>query len=169
MNTTPPPAGAPLFLALEFEQVRLTDKIAISENFRAENNFIAVPILSRLLDATLESAGQLVAPALFGGPLNHAFFVCSVRDANTAAKTLWPLLQELCLAEGAKLYRYDESERVLRCIFPAAGDVVSWAEFLLKALTAINLTGAGKARADELARLMERLKPTDPPGGDAKQ
>ena len=139
MITTPPPDGARLFLALEFEQVRLTDKIAISENLRPENNFIATPILSRLLDATLESAGQLVSRTVGTGPLNYSFYMCCVRDANTAAKMLWPLLQELLLARGAKLYRFDETEIAWRCIFPARGDVVSLDEVLLKVQTASNL------------------------------
>lgn len=158
MNT---PDGTKLYLALEFDKVQLTDTIPISELFRPDNNFIATPILARLLDAILESVGQLLSPALSSGPLNHSFFMCSVRDANTAAKTLMPLFRELRLDGGAKLYRYDVSEGVLRCIFPAAGDVISTDEFLQKVLNASNLVKVAMTRAAELAPLVEGLKPTN--------
>ena len=170
MNTTPTePEASRLIVALEFDEVQLADTIPITELFRPKNNFIATPVLARLLDAILESAGQLVSTTLGAGPLNHSFFVCSVRDANTAAKTLWPLLRELRLAGGAKLYRTDKSEGVYRCVFPAAGDVVSFDELLKRFFTAASLTSAGKARAEELQRLVDMLNPTNQSGGDAKQ
>jgi hypothetical protein len=168
-NTTTSPDGAFLFLALEFEQVRLTDKIAISENFIPDNNFIATPILARLLDAILESSGQLVSPTIFGGPLNHSLYMSSVRDVNAAAKTIWPVLGKTSLAGGAKIFRFDDAEGILRCIYPAGGDRANYTELLQKVLTADNLTRTGKARADELTRLIERLQQAKKPGGDSKQ
>lgn len=168
-NTTTSPDGALLFLFLEFNQSQPTDKIPISEHFRPDNNFIATPILTRLLNAILESSGQLVSPTIFGGPLNHSLYMSSVRDVNAAAKTIWPVLQELLLAEGAKIFRFDDAEGILRCIYPAGGDRANYTELLQKVLTADNLTRTGKARADELTRLIERLQQAKKPGGDAKQ
>jgi hypothetical protein len=170
MNTTP--TGSPaatLILSLEFNQVRLTDKIPISELARPDNNFIATGILARLLNAILESSGQLVSSTICGGPLNHSLYMCGVVDVNVAAKTIWPVLGEISLAGGAKIFRFDDAEGILRCIFPAGGDIASYPELLQKVLTADNLTRTGKARADELTRLIERLQQAKKPGGDAKQ
>jgi hypothetical protein len=134
-----------------------------------DNNFIATPILARLLDSILESSGQLVSPTLYGGPLNHSLYMCGVRDVNAAAKTIWQVLGEISLPGGAKIFRFDDAEGILRCIFPAGGDRASYTELLQKILTADNLTRMGKARAEELARIIEGLQQTKKPGGDSKQ
>jgi hypothetical protein len=138
-------AATKLMLTLEFNRFPLTDKIPFIELTLPDQNFIATPILSRLLDATLAAAGELVSPTIFSGPLNHSFFVCNVRDVNAAAKTIWSLLGETSLAGGAKIFRFCNAEGILRCVYPTGGDAASLRELILKVLIADNLTDAALA------------------------
>jgi hypothetical protein len=169
MESSTDSAATKLFLTLEFNQVRLTDKIPISELAWPDNNFSATLILARLLDAILKSAGELVSPTLFSGPLNHSFYTCDVRDGYAAAKTIWRVLGEISLTRGVKIFCLCNAEDLLMCLYPEAGDAASLDDLMRKLLTADNLTETGKARSAEVTRLIAGLQQTKKPGGDSKQ
>jgi hypothetical protein len=169
MESSTDSAATTLILTLEFNRFPLTGFCPLIELGLPDGNFIATPILSRLLDATLAAAGELVSPTTFTGPLNHSFCMCNVRDANAAAKTIWSLLGEISLARGAKIFRFCNAEGMLRCVYPAAGDAASLDDLMLKVLTADNLTHTATAQINERKRLNEGLQQTKKPVGDSKQ
>jgi len=165
MDNTPAPDDTKLLiLALEFPEDTLTEAI------RPEKNYIATQILARLLDARLEVCGQFVRPTVCIGPFNHSLYKCFGRDVNAAAKTVWRAIQKIPVAPleaGAKLYRFDPSENVLRCVIPASGDVVSLGELSRKEFIAGDLS---KKTASELSQLLESwLKQAGQTGGEQKQ
>jgi hypothetical protein len=156
-----------LILTLDLNQVRLTDKIPMTELVMPEKNFIATPILAGLLDAVLESAGALVSPTQFVGPFNHSIYMCDVHDITAAAKTLWPVLEKHCLAAGAKILRFDEKEGIWRCVLPSCGDFYAWDDLIQKMRTAEDLTTASMAQANVVAQLLiaKMRKPKNPDEG----
>jgi hypothetical protein len=158
-----------LILTLEFNQVRLTDKIPMSELILPEQNFIATGILAGLLDAVLEAAGELVSPTHFVGPFNHSIYMCDVHDINAAAKTLWPVLEKHLLASGAKILRFDEKEKIWRCVLPACGDIYAWDDLIQKMRAGEDLATASMARANEVARLIANMQQPKKPDDGPKQ
>lgn len=158
-----------MIVILQIKPVKLTDKIPMSELAWPDNNFVASPILSRLLDAILELDGQLISPTSFCGPLNTSIYVCSVRDANAAAKTIWSVLGEISLVLGVKIFRFDDSEDVLRCMFPASGDACDFDELLRTLHIAEDLTTTAMARANQITRLITRMQQLKKPGDDIRQ
>ena len=122
MDTTPATASEELILIFEVDEFQLAGAIPNTELPWPKNNFIATNILARLLNTNLEPASQPGERIIFGGPLNHSIFICSVPDVDCAAKTVWTLLQDLRLDSGAQIFRFDRSVNVFRGIFPVAGD-----------------------------------------------
>ncbi len=101
-----------------------------------EANFVGTVLLASLLDSFLEAGGQLCSATAYSGHLNLSVFACFVQDHNAAAKIICQALTKNFLSAGARMFRFDESEGILRCIWPATGDRANDSEIMLKALTA---------------------------------
>jgi len=162
-DTTEDTQADKLILATEF-----IDALMSGGGFPA-NNTIGTILLAQLLDSVLEAAGQLLSPTIFMGPLNQCFCQCYVRDMNESARVICQMLEKSPLKSGVRLLRFDKSEGVLRCVWPAAGDVVNKDEILNKMRAVSGWTDSAIVRMEQWSQLLEKLKQAQKPGDAPKQ
>lgn len=118
MNSTDPKIsalGQELFLFIRFPE------ISGGNPMFPENNFVGGILLWQLLDFKLESAGQLLAPVSFTGPLNLGSYLCTVASVPQSVSIICDLLKKNGLIHVSNIYRFDASELIYRNMFPPGG------------------------------------------------
>ena len=126
MNSEPKPTPAsPLFLAVTVPHDPVFQMIW------PDNNLIGTTLLKLLLQEKLQTAGVL-ADGIIGhlaSGLNASFFASTTDNKAEAVKHVRAILKTANMEGFARIYSFDQDELVLRCLFPASGDVVSASAF----------------------------------------
>ena len=142
----------------------------LNELFCPKNNLIGTVLLRSLLGFELERADLLEQPDspanLMSGPLNHSLFLFRVTDAHAAARAVMQLLETVRLNTAARIYRWDESESVWRCLLPANGDAVDAREVLSLAEVATGHVNLIMAKRDLVVHNLNFPPSTPPPASE---
>lgn len=160
-DTTQNTLADKLILSIEF-----VDALVVGAGLPA-NNIIGTILLAQLLDSALESAGQLLSQTDFAGPLNQSFCVFSVRDFKESTRVICQALKKIPMS-SAHVFHYDHSEEALRCIFPAAGDVVNKDEILKKIRAASDWMDSAINGCQKWSQALEKIQAAQKSGAAPK-
>ena len=103
------------------------------------NSFLATLLLSDLLVASLNPADLFIGRGGGCGPLDRSSYYFQVSNANAASRIIIGVLKKYGLHAWARIYRFDDSEKIWRCLFPEGGnaaDFAAWSDELTAALKA---------------------------------
>ena len=124
------------------------------------DSYFATTLLKDLLVASLNSADLFISGGYGLGPLNRSYYTFQVSNANEASKIIIGVLKKYKVHPFARIYRFDDSEKIWRCLFPEGGNAADFAAWGDEVNAAIKIT---EQRLERIGKILEQIPPDNAP------